>query len=356
MADAGQDDADKTEDATQRRIEEAINRGDVAKSQELNTLFVLGGLALALLIFGGPAARELTLAMKPFIANLHQIPGDAGGVRYALTAALTATLAAVALPFLFLMLSGLAGGMIQHRPLWTLDPLTPKANRVSPMAGAKRIFGREALTQFAKGLAKILLVGTVVWVVIDGEHDRADALTRMDVGALMPAAQSLTLKLLTSVIAVFAVVAVLDVLYQRFMWMKRLRMTREELKQEFKEQEGSPEIKAKRKQIAQARVRRRMMQAVPKATVVVMNPTHFAVALQYEPGMAAPVCVAKGVDSLALRIRALAEQHQVPVIENPPLARALHATTQIDQEIPVEQYRAVAELIGYVLRLKRRAA
>jgi flagellar biosynthetic protein FlhB len=128
------------------------------------------------------------------------------------------------------------------------------------------------------------------------------------------------------------------------------------MKQEHKESEGSPEVKARQRQLRQAKVKKRMMAAVPTATVVVTNPTHFAVALRYEAGMAAPVCVAKGVDSLALRIRAVAKEHGVPVMENPPLARALHATVEVDDEIPAEHYRAVAEVIGFVLRLRRRAA
>ncbi|WP_342361537.1 flagellar biosynthesis protein FlhB [Terrarubrum flagellatum] len=356
MAEAGEDDDDKTEEPTQRRIEDAIKRGDVARSFEIGTLFVLGGLTLSMMMFAGSSSRELLFAMKPFLGNLHQIPSGEGGIRYALMFALTATVAAVALPFIFLFIAGLAGGLIQHRPLWTFEPLTPKFSRLSPMSGAKRIFGKEAFVQFAKGLAKIALIGVIIWLVINSERDRADALARMDVAALLPAAESITLKLLSSVLAVFAVIAGADFLYQRFSWMKRLRMTKQELKQEFKEQEGSPELKSRRKQIAMARLKRRMMQAVPKATVVVMNPTHFAVALQYDRGMRAPICVAKGVDSLALKIREVARDNNVPVVENPPLARALHASVDIDEEVPVEHYKAVAEVVSYVMRLKRRAS
>jgi flagellar biosynthetic protein FlhB len=145
-------------------------------------------------------------------------------------------------------------------------------------------------------------------------------------------------------------------LYQRFRWHKRLRMSKEEVKQEHKESEGSPEVKGRMKQLRAQRVKKRMMAAVPTATVIVTNPTHYAVALRYEAGMAAPICVAKGVDSLALKIRAVAKDHDVPILENPPLARALHATVEIDAEIPAEHYRAVAEVIGYVMRLRRRAA
>ena len=338
-----------------RRILKAETIDLMAKANQSFQLYQRETICLGLLAQAEQlSARELVSSMKPFIGNLHQISSDPAGVRYALMFALTATLSAVALPFIFLLVWGLAGGLAQHRPLWTLEPLAPKANRISPMNGAKRIFGREALVQFVKGLAKIALIGVVVWIVIYNEHDRGDSMARMDVVALLPTTQSMTLRLLGSVLAVFAVIAAADFLYQRLAWMKRLRMTKQELKQEFKEQEGSPELKSKRRQIAQARIRRRMMQQVPKATVVIMNPTHFAVALQFERGMSAPVCLAKGVDSLALRIREVARENQVPVVENPPLARALYATVDIDEEIPVEHYKAVAEVIGYVMRLKRR--
>jgi flagellar biosynthesis protein FlhB len=147
-----------------------------------------------------------------------------------------------------------------------------------------------------------------------------------------------------------------DALYARFRWRKRHRMSKEEMKQEMKESDGNPEVKGRMRQLRMARVKKRMMAAVPTATVVVTNPTHYAVALRYETGMAAPICVAKGVDALALRIRSVAAEHGVAVIENPPLARALHATVEIDREIPAEHYRAVAEVIGFVLRLRKRAA
>lgn len=352
----GQDNEDKTEEPTQRRIEEAIKRGDVARSQEINTLFVFGGLALALIMFGPASGREIIFAMKPFLGNMHQIPSDAGGVRYALQTMVLATGAAIALPIIVMTIFSIAGGLVQHRPLWTTEPLTPKMERISPIAGFKRVFGKQAFLQFLKGLAKLAIVGIAVWVVIDSEKDRGDALARMDVTQIAPAMQILAIKLIGVVMTVFAFLAAGDYLYQRVTWHNKLRMTKEELKQEYKEQEGTPEIKQKRKQIAQARMKKRMMAAVPQATVVVMNPTHYAVALKYEKGMAAPICVAKGVDSLALRIRDIARENGVAVVQNPPLARALHAKVAIDDEIPVEHYKAVAEVIGYVLRLKRRAS
>jgi flagellar biosynthetic protein FlhB len=234
--------------------------------------------------------------------------------------------------------------------------LRPQLGRISPMAGAKRIFGHEAVMQFVKGLLKIVIVGAVGAVVLWNERDHLDVLTRLDPAALLPATLTLALKLLMGVLAIYAFLAIGDAVYQRITWMRRQRMSKRELKEEFKEQEGNPEIKARLRQIRLLRLKKRIMAAVPDATVIITNPTHYAVALKYEKGMAAPVCVAKGVDSLALRIRAVATEHGVAVVENPPLARALHASVDIDEEIPVEHYKAVAEVIGYVLRLRRRAS
>jgi flagellar biosynthesis protein FlhB len=347
---------DRTEEPTQRKLEEAIKRGDVAKSQEINTLFVLTGFTLALLVASGQVGRSLIFDLRGFLMNAHLVPGDAAGLSAVGRHALWAWIAAAALPLAFIVVGALAGGAIQHRPLWTAQPLKPQFSRVSLLAGAKRLFGREALIQFVKGLLKIVIVGAVATAVLWNERDRLDGLARMDVSALSPATLALALKLLGGVLAIYAFLAVGDAVYQRITWMQRQRMSKREIKEEYKEQEGSPEVKARLRQIRAARVKKRMMNAVPDATVVVTNPTHFAVALKYEKGMAAPICVAKGVDSLALRIRAVATEHGVAIVENPPLARALHATVEIDAEIPVEHYKAVAEVIGYVLRLRRRAS
>jgi flagellar biosynthetic protein FlhB len=347
---------DRTEDPTQRRLDQAIERGDVAKSQEINTLFVLGGLALAILVLSGPVTRSLALDLRGFLLNAHLVPPDAAGMTAAGRHALWAWLAAVALPLGMFLLAGLAGGGIQHRPLWSTQPLKPQLSRISPLSGAKRVFGKEAFVQFVKGLLKILIVGSVAGGVLWSERDRLDAFARLEPTALLPLLLVLAMKLLGGVLAIYAFLAVGDAAYQRMAWLKRQRMTKRELKEEYKETEGSPEIKARLRQIRFARLKKRMMAAVPKATVVVTNPTHYAVALRYETGMTAPLCVAKGVDALALRIRAVATEHGVPLIENPPLARALHAGVDIDEEIPVEHYKAVAEVIGYVLRLRRRPA
>ena len=353
----GPDPDDKTEDPTQRKLDEAAKRGDVAKSQELPVFLSLAGLALALILLPSlGTGRTAALDLRAFLMNAHLVPEGGAGALSAARRGLSVAFAALAVPVGLAVAAALLGGLVQHRPLWTVEPLMPKGERLSPLAGVKRILGKQALVQFGKGLAKIGIVGTLAGAVLWGERDRLEGLVGLGPGDLAAAAQSLAAKLLGGILALYAVLTAADVVWQRLSWMRRQRMSRDEVKREMKEQDGNPEIKAKLRQIRAARVRRRMMADVPKATVVLANPTHFAVALRYEAGMAAPVCVAKGVDALALRIRSVAEEHRVPVVVNPPLARALHATVEIDDEIPVEHYKAVAEVIGFVLRSGRRAS
>ena len=347
---------DRTEDPTQRKLDEATEKGDVPKSQEIGTFFVLCGFTLALMVAAGWSAREAMLSLRSFLMNAHQVPSD--GALYLLDPrrGLIPVFWGGARPSPYTRGPARPAPMLQHKPLWTFEPLMPKFNRISPMAGAKRLFGKEAWINFAKGLAKTTLIGVVVWYTLWGQHDRLEGFAQMSVEALMPATLSLAIQLMGAVLALFAIIAIGDFGWQRFSWYQRQKMTKQEMKDEFKNSEGNPEVKAKLRQIRASRVRKRMMAAVPKATVIITNPTHFAVALQYEPGMAAPLCLAKGVDTMALKIREVAGEHRVPIIENPPLARALYATVDIDEEIPVEHYQAVAEVIGYVLRLKGRRA
>ena len=347
------DQEDKTEDPTERRIEQSIERGEVPKSQEVATFFALAAGTLALMITGSVAIPEFVAGMRGFLEHSHQVSVDKRGLMDLAQYSTGKYFAILAIPFLFAIAAGLASGLIMHKPLWTPEPLMPKFNRVSPMAGFKRIFGKEAFVQFAKSLLKFVIVSVVMFWVLWPERSKLGTITQLDPAKMMEAAWVLTFKLLGGVLAVFAFVAGIDVLYQRHTWRERLKMTREELKQEYKETEGSPEIKQRIRKIRMEMLRQRMMAQVPKASLIITNPTHYAVALRYEPGMNAPMLLAKGVDSLALKIREIAGEHEIPIVENPPLARALHARVQIDEEIPEEHYKAVAEVIGYVMRLRR---
>jgi flagellar biosynthesis protein FlhB len=349
MADS--DDNEKSQDPSQKRLDEAIRRGDVVKSQEVNAWFVTAASALVLLSFASPAAGNLKTLLGTLVANAAQVADD-GHAFYGLLRHVGAQVfAAVAMPLLLLALAAIGGNIVQHRPVWSVDPVLPQLARISPLAGAKRLFSRRALMGFAKGLAKLAIVGATFTILMWPERRRFEAMAMLDPAALLPLARTLALKLFGTVVAILALVAAVDYLFEYRLWFERHKMSPRELREELKESEGDPKIKARIKQLRAGRAKKRMMAAVKKATVVITNPTHFAVALQYDRGMAAPVCVAKGVDFLAVRIREIAEAHNVAVIHNPPLARALHAAVDVDEAIPAEHYKAVAEVIGYVMRL-----
>jgi len=349
----GQDDTEKTEDPTQKRLDDALKRGDVAKSQEVNTWFIFAGGALALSAFSASTGTGLTTTFRGLLANAHGLRTDGPGLLQLADRLALEVLAAVALPLLLLVLAALAGNLIQHRFVFSTEAITPKLSKISPLAGLKRLFSKIAIANFVKGVLKLVLVGAVLTALMWPERDRLELMVWTDPLALMPAILGLALKLMGAVVAMLAIVAAADFFFQYRQWYERQKMSLQEIKDEFKQTDGDPAVKARIRQLRQKRMAKRMMAAVPKATVVITNPTHYAVALQYDKGMPAPLCVAKGVDAMALKIRKVAEEHQVPTVENVPLARALYAAVEVDEAIPPEHYRAVAEVIGYVMRLRR---
>jgi flagellar biosynthetic protein FlhB len=348
-----QDDTERTEDPTQKRLDEAIERGDVVKSQEVNTWFIIAASALVLLAFSGPMGTDIGITLRGILANSHAYKVEGGDLVRLVQKICLEVMVAVALPIMLLALAALFGNVIQHRLIWSVEAITPKFSKVSPLAGLKRLFSKQALANFVKGLLKLALVGTVLAALLWPERHRLEGLISTDISVIIPFTKVMSLKLLGAVVAILAIIAAADYFFQYRQWFERQKMSLRELKEEFKQTEGDPKIKAKIRQIRHNRARKRMMSAVPKATVVVTNPTHFAVALHYERGMPAPICVAKGADLIARKIREVATQHSVPVVENPPLARTLYATVEIDQEVPPEHYKAVAEIISYVMRLNR---
>jgi flagellar biosynthetic protein FlhB len=350
---ADDDAAEKTQDPTQKRLDDAHERGDVAKSQEVNTWFLIAGATLVMSSFSGSIGSGIEMPLRNLIANSWMINVDGPGL-LALTQSLGyAVMAALGMPFLFLIIAALAGNMIQHRMVWSAEGLTPKFSKISPMAGAKRIFGKQAAANFVKGLFKLIALGVVMMAVLWPERHRLDAMIRFEPEAIMGVTRTLTLQLMGAVVAMLALVAIADFFFQYRQWYEKQKMSLQEIKEEYKQSEGDPHIKGRIRQLRQQRMRKRMMAAVPKASVIITNPTHYAVALSYDRGMPAPICVAKGIDAIALKIREVATAHDIPIVENVALARALHASVEIDDEIPMEHYKAVAEIIGYVMGLKR---
>ena len=255
-------------------------------------------------------------------------------------------------PIAFLVATALAAHLLQNMPSFALERLIPDFGKISPQAGLKRLFGLDGVTNLLKGLIKMAIVGSIVWMTLWPMRGQLGLALDESPAEMTGDMIHLLIRVLIAVLSVLAIVAVLDYLLQRHRFYQRNRMTKQELKEEFRQNDGDPLIKARIRKIRMEKARKRMMAAVPNATVVITNPTHYAVALQYEQGkMDAPLCVAKGTDALALRIRAVAEEHKVPIIENPPLARALYAAVEIDETIPQEHYKAVAQVIGFVLKL-----
>jgi flagellar biosynthetic protein FlhB len=347
------DASDKTEDPTQKRLDDAHDRGDVAKSQEINTWFIIAGATLVLSSFSGSIGSGLLMPMRYLIANSWMIHADGPGLLLLAQSLEYVLIAALGVPLLMLALAAIAGNMIQHRLVWSGESLKPKFSKISPGAGAKRIFGKQAAANFGKGIFKLVALGAVMMAVLWPERHRLESMVRIDPAAVLGATTTLTLQLMGAVVAMLAIVAIADYFFQYRQWHERQKMSLQEMKQEFKQSEGDPHIKGRIRQLRHARMKKRMMSAVPKASVIITNPTHYAVALSYERGMPAPICVAKGIDSIALKIREIAKAHDIPIVENVPLARALHATVKVDEEIPVEHYHAVAQIIGYVMGLKR---
>lgn len=353
MSDEAPDQESKTEDPSQKKLDDAHKKGDVAKSQEVTTWFMLLGSAIVFATMAPWVGAELGSSMRLIIANADQFDVEGAGFGAFFNGLAFTMIGIVLAPLALLFVCGVLANLVQHRPVWSFEPITPKFSKISPLAGAKRLFSGEALVNFGKGLFKIAVVGVVVVLVCWPERDRLDTMMTADPLAILLDFQEIGSKIFISVLIVVTIIAGADFFYVRHKWWKRQMMTLQETKEEYKQQEGDPHVKGKIRQMRQERSRRRMMASVPDATVVITNPTHFAVALKYDKDMAAPKCVAKGADAVALRIRALATENDVPIVENPPLARALFAAMDIDDTIPAEHFKAVAEVIGFVMRLKQ---
>lgn len=352
MADE-QDDAQKTEEPTPKKQREAREKGEVARSQEVNHWFILLAFATTLGLLAPIFVGQLGRALVPFLEQPHRIVLSGDSTRLVLSSLLWDVGKAMALPFAATIAAALAAGFLQGGFVVSAESLKPKLEKLSPLSGFKRVFGQRALVEFVKGLLKISLVGAVITLLVTPRWQRYLHLPELSLDDLLSLLRIEALRVVIGVLAVMSVIAGADYLFQRYKHNQKLRMSRQEIKDEMRQSEGDPMVKARLRQLRQERARQRMMAAVPGADVVVTNPTHFAVALRYEGEvMSAPVVVAKGVDFIAQKIREVAKENDVPIVENRPLARALYDTVDIDQEVPPDHYKAVAEVIGYVMRLR----
>ncbi|MDB5463356.1 MAG: flhB [Phenylobacterium sp.] len=351
------DAASRTEEPTPRKLEQARERGEVVKTPDLAALASLAAAASVVALAGPGFCNNMVVALRPFLAEPDaMVLAGQGGV-HVLYMSLLAAAPPMAAVFAAACAAGVAANLLQTGFMFTPEKLAFDPSKLSLAAGFKRLFGLDGAMQFAKSLVKVTLTGALAWWVLNPHLPELENLSGMEPIAMMGFAADILRRLVFAVAAFLLIVAGADWFWQRQRFMARMRMSKEEIKEDYKQAEGDPHIKARQKQLRHERARRRMIQAVPEATVVVMNPTHYAVALKYDANETpAPMCVAKGMDTLALKIREIAEAAGVPVIEDPPLARALYAAVDVDEIIPPAHYEAVARIIGFILNAGRKAA
>jgi flagellar biosynthesis protein FlhB len=349
------DDDDKTEEPTPRKLEQAREKGDIVNTPEVGAAFSLIAATAIVAFMSGPIVSQMAHGFIGFLAMPDQFSSDPGSLKAVMFSIVLKLMAIFGLTALALAGAGIAARYVQAPPTFSGEKLTPKLDKLNPIEGFKRVFGKAAFASFVKSLAKLALVGAVLVWVLWPHRQELQNISLLDPGALLPFIKERVVAMLMAMASAAVVLAAVDYVFTRQSYMQRMKMSRREIKEELRQQDGDPMVKAKLRAIRIQRSRQRMMQSVPQASVVITNPTHYAVALKYEPGETpAPVCLAMGVDAIAQRIREVAQEHDIPIVEDPPLARALFATAEIDQPIPKEQYEAVAKVIGFVMGLARR--
>lgn len=354
MSEEKDNDTEKTEEPTSHRLQEAFKRGNVAVSREVVHWFILGMASLILITLLPYSAQLYVRLFSPYIHDPDQWTLDPITVQI-LFQNIIKDLFIILLPLIgSFIIAAIAAGLLQTRFSLSFHPLKPQLKRLSPITGFKRLFSKKALIEFLKGFLKVFIVSLTLYTFFMTKAADIPGFLNLKMENFLPTISSYISCVILVVMISLTLIAILDYLYQKYEHMKSLRMTKDEVKREYKNQEGDPQVKSRRRQMAQQRIRRHLKESMEKATAVITNPTHYAVAIQYDhETMDAPVVVAKGVDFIALKMKELANECHVPIIENPPLARALHAHVDLDQEIPPEHYKAVAEIIRFVMMLEK---
>lgn len=348
-----EDEESKTEDPTAKRISDAQGKGNFAISADVKQWVTMIGSVAFLAALAPVTMRWTGELLVPLIAAPHEIPTDPAALGQMLTGLLAQLGLILLLPFLMFIIMAVAGTVVQIGWVFNFGLIKFEFNKMNLLSGLKRMVSVHTLLELVKSVAKMAVVTGISILVIWPRVDDLPMLMDLSLIGILDYLQETVFELAASVTAFVTIIAVGDLVWQRYTYFKRLRMTKQEVKDENKNTEGDPMVKGRIRSLRMQKARERMMASVPKADVVVTNPTHYACALKYDmETMGAPVLVAKGLDHLAKRIRELAEENDVPIVENPPLARALYASVDIDREVPPEHYKAVAEVIGYVMRLK----
>jgi flagellar biosynthetic protein FlhB len=342
----------KTEDPSPRRREEARKQGQIPFSTELVGAAVLLAAVVGLIYFGGDIGRTMLDIVRTDLKRVPHADLTPLGAQELVVRVTLRALLAMAPLFGVLLAAGVAASAAQVGLQFSPEKFEPKPDKLNPVTGAKRLFSVAALVKGGLGLLKVVAIGGVAYWVLEGRSGVILTLDRDSVAGATAASWNLVLRLGLYLVGAMALIAAIDYLYQRRRFENSLKMTKQEVKDELKQEEGDPQLKARIRQIARERMKRKMLREVPKATVVITNPTHYAVALRYTAGDPAPVLVAKGAGVLAERIRDLARKNGIPLVERPVLARGIYATVKEGQPIPTVLFRAVAEVLAFIFRLR----
>lgn len=345
---------EKTEEATPKRKEEAKKKGQVAKSAEISSVFVIMAAFYTLKLLGVSMYNELTGYMSGIFSSLSTTDFTIQSVQILYYNASFVLLKTVLPLLLVIMVISVIVNYMQVGVIFSPEILIPDFNKINPISGFARLFSKRSLVELAKAIFKVCIIGYFIYRFAVIQTTDIPKLVSLELIDSLKLAASLVIDLAFQIIAVMMILAILDYIYQWWEHNQSLKMSKQEVKEEFKQTEGNPQIKSKIKEKQRAMAMKRMMQEIPKADVVVTNPTHLAIALKYEKTMSAPVVLAKGQDFLAERIKQVARENKVAVVENKPLARALYPIVEIGDVVPPELYQAVAEVLAYVYRLKKR--
>ncbi len=351
---ADEDQESKTEEPTSKKLQEAFEKGNIPFSREIGSFMMLLLLAMLVASYAPDILRNTRDMLSKLITDPDEIPADRKGISTLLSRLAFGSVGILVMPLLGSVVVAIASSVLQNGLIISAESIKPKLSKISPMAGFGRIFSMRTVVEFIKNITKITIVSVVAYNAIYPQLTSIKNLPSKSVEDLLLFLAMLATKLMVGIAIAMFFIALFDLVYQRVKHTKELRMTKQEIKDEYKQSEGDPMIKGRLRQLRMEKAKQRMMQEVPKSDVIITNPTHFAIALTYSIGgkSKAPVVVAKGKDLIALRIREIAEEHNIPIVQNPPLARALFDSTDIDEEIPLAHYEAVAKIISYVYSLK----
>ncbi len=359
-----EDQSQKTEDPSHRKLEKAREKGDIFTSKEVNSFISLFTLSVCILMLGGFFSHALGEALARFItmpyemiSSVNQNIGSrqSGDVLNLFEDLILDALPFIIIPPLIMMIVNIFSLLSQHGIIYSPDVIQPKIDRISPLAGFKRIFSLNSVIELIKGVIKITIVGIIVYIAIKSEMTYLMQSYNLTIIGGMKMLIKASYNLLIGVCCFMFFLAILDYLYQRYAYNQKMRMTKKEVKDEHKDQEGNPEVKSKLKSMRAKLAKRRAMATVPNADVVITNPTHYAVAIEFKPDkMETPLVLAKGQDDVALFIRDIARKHNIPIVENPPLARTLFADIEAGMKIKEKHYKAVADVIMYVMKIQKK--